>query len=75
MSIGALFASRRDWLEARFQLMEEDCIRVLEAQDADKDDMEDMEEAQQLLKWLRKQLPIFFPSYAAECERLCSTPR
>lgn len=48
--------------------MEEDCIRVLESQDADKDDIEDMEEAQQLLKRLRKRHPIFFPSYAADCE-------
>ena len=56
------FASSRDWLEARFQLMEDDCRLVLESQSADEHDIEDMEEAQQLLKRLRKQLPSFFPS-------------
>ena len=62
------FASSKNWLEARFQLMEEDCRRVLESQDADEDEIEDMEEAQQQLKRLRKQLPLFFPSNADDRE-------
>ena len=62
------FASSKAWLEARFQLKEEDCIRVLESQDADATDIDDMEEAQKLLKRLRKQLPIFFPSHATDRE-------
>lgn len=62
------FASSRDWLDARFQLMEEDCRRVLESQDADEDDKEDMETSRQLLKQLRKHLPSFFPSNAGDRE-------
>lgn len=62
------FASSRDWLDARFQLMEEDCRRVLESQDADEDDIEDMEAARKLLERLRKQLSSFFPSDAGDCE-------
>ena len=68
MPIGGSFASSKDWLEARFQLMEEDCIRVLGSQDASKADVEDTKEAQELLKRLRKQLPIFFPPHTADCE-------
>lgn len=55
------FTSSKDWMNARFQLMEGDCRRVLNSQDADEDDIEDMESAQQLLIRLRKQLDSFFP--------------
>lgn len=60
------FTSSKDWLNARFQLMEEDCRRVLNSQDADEDDIEDMENAQQLLERLRKQFDCFFPSIERE---------
>lgn len=53
--------SSKDWMNARFQLMEEDCRRVLNSQDADEDDVEDMENAQQLLERLRKQFDSLFP--------------
>ena len=56
------FASSKDWLEARFQLMEEDGRRVLESQDAERGKIEFTKETQQQLKRLRKQLPLFFPS-------------
>ncbi|MCJ1470084.1 hypothetical protein MMC07_008729 [Pseudocyphellaria aurata] len=62
------FASSKDWLNARFQLMEEDCRRVLESQDADEDDIEDMEAAQKLLERLRIQLHSFFPSNSNDRE-------
>lgn len=62
------FASSKHWLDARFQLMQENCRRVLESQDADEDDIEDMEKAQQLLTRLRKQLPSSFPSNADDRE-------
>lgn len=62
------FASTRDWLDARFQLMEEDCRGILECQDADEDDIEDMEAAQQLLERLRIQLHSFFPSNSDDRE-------
>lgn len=55
------FTSSKDWMNVRFQLMEGDCRRVLNSQDADEDDIEDMESAQQLLIRLRKQLDSFFP--------------
>lgn len=60
------FPSSKDWINARFQLMEADCRRVLNAQDVDEDDMEDMENAQQLLERLRRQLDSFFPSLERE---------
>lgn len=60
----ARFATSKYWLEAIFQLMEEDCKHVLESQDAEEDDIEDMEVAQQLLKPLRIQLLSFFTSIA-----------
>ena len=63
------FASSKEWLEARFQLMEEDCRSVLESQDADEDDIEDMELAQELLKRLLAQLPSLFPSNTTEREK------
>ncbi len=55
------FSSSKDWMNARFQLMEGDCKRVLNSEDADEDDIEDMEIAQQLLHRLRKHLDSFFP--------------
>ncbi|MCJ1422248.1 hypothetical protein MMC29_000128 [Sticta canariensis] len=62
------FASSKDWLDARFQLMEEDCLHVLESQDADEDDIKEKKVAQQLLRRLRKQLLSFFPSLTDERE-------
>lgn len=62
------FASSKDWLDARFQLMEGDCERILESQDADEDDVEDMKAAELLLKRLRMQLSSFFPSNADDRE-------
>ncbi|MCJ1267449.1 hypothetical protein MMC22_007334, partial [Lobaria immixta] len=56
------FASSKDWLKAKFQLMEEDCRRVLESQDAKRDEIECTKETQQQLKRLRRQLPLFFSS-------------
>lgn len=55
------FSSSKDWINARFQLMEGDCRRVLNSEDADEDDIEDMEMAQKLLHRLRKHLDSFFP--------------
>lgn len=60
VSRGAFHLSKH-WLNARFQLMEGDCKRVLNSQDADEGDIADMEDAQQLLEQLRKQLDSFFP--------------
>ena len=62
------FASSKDWLEVRFQLMEEDCMRVLNSQESDEADIKVTEPALQLLNRLRKQLPIFFPSNSAHRE-------
>lgn len=53
--------SSKDWMNARFQLVEGDCRRILNSQDADEDDIADMEVAQQLLEQLRHQLDSFFP--------------
>lgn len=53
--------SSKDWMNARFQLVEGDCRRILNSQDADEDDIADMEVAQQLLEQLRQQLDSFFP--------------
>lgn len=38
------FPSSKDWMNARIQLVEGDCRRILNSQDADKDDIADMEE-------------------------------
>lgn len=62
------FASSKDWLDARFQLMDEDCQHVLESQDADENDIKEKKVAQQLLGRLRKQLLSFFPSLTDERE-------
>lgn len=62
------FASSKDWLDAKFRLMEEDCQHVLESQDADEDDIKDKKVAQHLLGRLRKQLLSFFPSLTDERE-------
>ena len=61
------FTSSKDWLDARFRLMEEDLTRLLESQDPD-EDVEDIEDAQQDLKRLRNHLPSFFPSTAKNSE-------
>ena len=64
----APFASSEEWLEVRFQLMKDDCRHVLGSEDTDEDDIEYARWAQRLLKRLRNQLLVFFPSNAADRE-------
>lgn len=54
------FASTQDWMNARFQLIEEDCRRIWNFEDLDGDNIKDIENAQQLRKQLQKYLDFFF---------------
>lgn len=66
------FASSKDWLNARIQLLAEHSANTLKFQNFHKDDikedMEEMEFLQQMVKRLRKQLPLFFPSLTGDRE-------
>lgn len=62
------FASSQDWMEAKFQMLEEDFRIISELEDADDEDLEEVAKAQQQVKRLRKQLPAFFLSDADDPE-------
>lgn len=55
------FASSRDWLDAKLQIMEGECKRHLESGNADEDDIEDLERALRLNARLRTHFSTFFP--------------
>lgn len=55
------FASSRDWIDAKLQILEGECKSRIESGDADKDYFEDLEEALELIARLRKNVPTFFP--------------
>lgn len=62
------FASSRDWIDAKLQIMEGECKRCMESVDADEDDIEDMERALRLIARLKGHFSTFFPLDHSESE-------
>lgn len=62
------FASSQDWMEAKFQMLEEDFRILLEDEHADEEDIGEVEKARQQVQRLRKLLPALFLSDAEDHE-------
>lgn len=54
------FYSSKHWLETKFKFAEDDCRRVLEAENPDEDDIEDFSKALAIVKRLQAHMPSFF---------------